>query len=56
MGMASSGGAAFGIARRLRRHGYVLLAKPDGFVVTGTNGPLREGEHGRARAWGATLV
>lgn len=51
-----AGGAARGIARRLRRHGYQLVAKPAGFVVQGAHGPLREGDLDRARAWGAEVV
>ena len=51
-----AGGAAHGIARKLRRHGYVLTAKPQGFVVDGTEGPLQAGEHEKAEAWGAGLV
>jgi len=51
-----AGGAAHSISRHLRRHGYQLTAKPQGFVVKGTYGPLREGEWERARAWGATLA
>src|SRR3954462_11802814 len=39
-----SGGAARSIARRLRRRGYRLSGKPTGFYVTGTSGPLKEGE------------
>ena len=51
-----AGGAAKGIARRLRHRGYRLAAPPEGFFITGTEGPLREGEPTRARAWGAALV
>jgi len=51
-----AGGAARGIARRLRRHGYELAAKPEGFFVEESNGPLRSGETERAKVWGARLV
>lgn len=51
-----AGGAARPIARRLRHLGYQLAAEPEGFVVTGSEGPLREGELARARAWGAALA
>ena len=47
---------AAGIAKRLRNGGYRLAAPPEGFIVTGTEGPLREGELARAREWGAGLV
>jgi hypothetical protein len=51
-----SGGAAHGIAHRLRAHGYDLVAEPTGFVIEGgADGPLRDGELDRARAWGTTL-
>jgi flavodoxin len=51
-----AGGAARGIARRLRHHGYKLAAPPEGFIITGTEGPLQEGESARARDWGAALM
>jgi hypothetical protein len=49
------GSAARGIAKRLRRCGSRLIAAPESFVVTGSDGPLRDGEIERARRWGATL-
>ena len=49
-----AGGAAHGIARRLRDHGYDLVAEPEGFIIEGTEGPLRAGEPERARIWGPT--
>jgi hypothetical protein len=52
----TSGGAAHGIARRLRSHGYDMVAEPTGFVIDGAaDGPLRPGELDRARSWGAAL-
>jgi flavorubredoxin len=51
-----AGSAAKGIARRLRRAGYLLAAEPQGFVVAGPEGPLRDGERDRARTWAARLV
>ncbi|MGW6915276.1 flavodoxin family protein [Kitasatospora sp. NPDC054939] len=53
---AGSGGAAPGIARRLAHHRYDVVAEPEGFVVEDADGPLREGELDRARAWGDSLV
>ena len=44
------------IAKRLRHRGYRLAAPPEGFIVTGTEGPLREGELARTREWGARLA
>lgn len=51
-----AGGAARGIARRLRQLGYELVAPAEGFVIEGTQGPLRAGELERAREWAAGLV
>lgn len=53
---ALSGGAARGVAHGLREHGFSLVADPVGFVVKDADGPLRDGELERARAWGADLV
>ncbi|MGR6998952.1 hypothetical protein ACU686_13725 [Yinghuangia aomiensis] len=50
-----SGGAAHGIARKLRHHGYELASEPQGFIIEDAEGPLRDGELSRAQAWGATL-
>jgi len=50
------GAAAKGIAHRLERHGYTLVAEPEGFVVEGEAGLLRTGESERARAWAVGLV
>jgi Flavodoxin len=50
-----AGGAAHGIAKRLRRHGYDVVAD-EGFIIEGTEGPLRAGESERAKTWGAALV
>ncbi|TQK50023.1 flavodoxin [Streptomyces sp. SLBN-118] len=51
-----AGGAAHAIARRLRSHGYQLITEPEGFIIEDTEGPLREGELDRAKAWAAGLV
>jgi len=53
-GVRMAGGAAPGIARRLRRHGYRILAT-EGYIIDDTQGPLRAGELDRARDWGASL-
>lgn len=55
LGSRWSGGAANGIARRLRRHGYHLLVPPEGYVLESLWGPLRADETTRARAWGSGL-
>ena len=52
---ALTGSAAHGIARRLRHHGYRLLAT-ESFLVQGGEGPLVDGELDRARAWGEALA
>jgi hypothetical protein len=51
-----AGGAAHGIAHRLRRHGYHLIAEPEGFHIQDMEGPLRDGERDRAREWGAAVT
>ena len=51
-----TGSAALRIARRLRRSGYRLVVPPESFFVLHTEGPLRNGEEDRARAWGAKLA
>ena len=50
------GSAAHAADRRLRSHGLLMVAAPESFWVTGTRGPLRDGEVERARSWGAGLV
>jgi hypothetical protein len=56
LGSPMAGGAARGIARRLRKHGYQLVSDPQGFVVDDAYGPLRAGEVERAKQWGVQLV
>jgi len=51
-----TGAAARGIAKRLRRRGYEVVADPESFLVEDSEGPLAEGEPERARAWGASLA
>jgi len=50
------GSAAYGIARRLKAHGYRLVAEPESFFVDGTPGPLLDGELERAAEWGRALA
>jgi hypothetical protein len=50
-----TGSAARGAAARLARRGYRVVAT-ESFFVTGTQGPLRDGETERARAWAARLT
>ena len=57
IGAKLAGGAAHGIARRLRSHGSEVIAEPEGFYIQDNGeGPLKEGETDRARAWGVALV
>jgi Flavodoxin len=51
-----TGAASRGVAKRLRRRGYKVIADPESFLVEDSEGPLAEGELDRARAWGASLV
>lgn len=50
------GNAAGRIADNLTRRGGTLIASPEGFLVTGTKGPLKEGEPERAAAWAKGLL
>lgn len=52
----SPGSAARKIARSMEDAGYKELAKHERFIVSGSYGPMAEGELDRARAWGATLT
>lgn len=51
-----AGGAAHGIGKRLRKHGFTLVTEPKGFVVEGMEGPMRDGELDKAEAWGRSLL
>lgn len=55
-GFRLAGGAARKISHRLRSHGYDVAARPAGFIIEDTEGPLRDGEAEKARAWGSELV
>jgi hypothetical protein len=50
------GYAAIPIANRLRKKGGELALPPEGFIVEGTEGPLRRGELERAADWARQLV
>jgi hypothetical protein len=49
-------GATGDIERGLQGAGYPPCAKAGRFVVTGTYGPLKDGELERARQWGADIA
>jgi len=48
--------AAPRIAAQLEEAGAEIVAEPEGFIVTDTEGPLRAGELERAAAWGTSLL
>jgi len=50
------GYAAKPIANRLQRKGGKLTVSPEGFLVMGTEGPLKEGELERAADWARQVV
>ncbi|MDF5755237.1 flavodoxin domain-containing protein [Spongiactinospora sp. TRM90649] len=50
------GSAANGAHRRLRKLGLMTTTPSVSFYVTGTAGPLAEGEPERARRWGAEIA
>ena len=50
------GSAARAAQKRLRRLGFRVAAPAESFYVTGTAGPLLDGEAERARLWGEMLA
>jgi flavodoxin len=54
--MNITGYAAPRIAKALVAKGYTSVDDPQGFIVTGKEGPLAGGELDRARAWGERLA
>lgn len=50
------GYAASRIAASLERHGFVMKGGLAGFLVEGSEGPLKEGEIERARDWARNLL
>jgi flavodoxin I len=54
--VAVFGYAAGRIAGKLKKKGAALIAPPEGFFVTGGEGPLKEGELERAVAWARGLL
>ena len=52
----SPGGATGAIERGLQTAGYRRITKGRRFFVTGSYGPLRDGELEAARAWGSELA
>jgi flavorubredoxin len=52
----SPGGSTGGIENGLKRAGYTPLAKGMRFLVQGAEGPLKDGELEKAKAWGRELA
>jgi flavodoxin I len=50
------GYAAVRIGQSLERGGGKLLVPPEGFIVVGNKGPLKEGELGRAADWAELIL
>jgi flavodoxin len=50
------GYAAGRIANNLKKKGGILIASPEGFFVTGGQGPLKEGELERAAGWAKGIL
>jgi len=50
------GYAASTIAKLLAKRGAKLLVPPEGFIVMGEKGPLKEGELERAAEWAKQLI
>lgn len=50
------GFAAGRIGRALKGKGGILVLLPEGFYVTGTKGPLKDGELERAAGWGKRVA
>ena len=50
-----TGRASKGIGKRLRGHGFALVAEPESFLVSKRN-ELEPGEEDRAREWGRHLA
>ena len=57
VGAKMAAGAAPAIARRLRHHGYEVIAEPEGVLIQHDGEePLKEGEQDRARGWATGLI
>ena len=50
------GYAADKIANNFKKNGITLIIPPEGFIVKGAKGPLKEGELERAAGWGKELA
>lgn len=52
----AGGYAATRIASSLARHGFTIKGAPEGFLVSGPEGPLKDRELERAADWSLTLA
>jgi flavodoxin len=52
----AGGYAASRLAAQLTRHGFAIRGEVTGFLVSGTEGPLKKGELERAADWAASLI
>lgn len=52
----TGGYAAKNISSRLKKQGGEEVIYPEGFLVMGEEGPLKEGEYDRAVKWGKEIV
>jgi flavodoxin len=50
------GYAALPIGKKLQKKGGNLVIEPEGFIVTGTEGPLKDGELKRADEWARQIT
>ncbi|MEE8498657.1 MAG: flavodoxin [Acidimicrobiia bacterium] len=51
-----TGSAAHNAEKKLRKHGFEMIASTESFFVEGETGPLHAGEEERAHQWGETLT
>src|SRR5690349_17376225 len=51
-----TGSAAHTLAKRLEQHGCHMLMPAESFFVTGSEGPLEDGELDRAAAWAREIA
>jgi flavodoxin len=56
MAAALTGRASRGINKRLKKHGFDVVADPESFFVERDSSALEAGEESRAEAWGESLA
>lgn len=56
MSLRLKGSAAKNAEKKLRKHGFEMIAPAESFFVEGETGPLYSGEQARAHQWGETLT